>query len=169
MSSMIDVIPIVKDHLKTLRSHRDNRILWKQVAFFYGTPLALGALSVWLSWKISGVGNILAAFAILAGLLFNLLVLLFDIASKAAQAGGLGDDNTRLKLAKQLQANVTYALLLALLCSGILGVASGMGMEKVNRWLSGVLMIFLAHFSLTLLMIVRRIRSAFLSSLNIQT
>lgn len=169
MSTMIDIIPIVKDHFRTLRSHRDNRIMWSQVAFFCGPPLALGALSTTLAWKMGGVGNILAAFAILAGLLFNLLVLLFDVASKAAQAGGIGDDNTRLKLAKQLQANVTYALLLALICAGILGVASGMGMEKVNKWLSGVLVVFLAHFSLTLLMIVRRIRSAFLSSISTQS
>ncbi|MEV5083123.1 hypothetical protein AB0K74_31350 [Streptomyces sp. NPDC056159] len=165
---MIDVIPIIKDHFKTLRSHRDNRIMWKQVVFFYGIPLLLGAIDTILAWRIGGVGNILTAFAILAGLLFNLLVLLFDVASKAAQAGGLGDDNSRLKLAKQLQANVTYALLVALLTASILGVASGMKMETVNRWLSGILLVLLAHFSLTLLMIVRRIRSAFLNSLTAQ-
>ncbi|MEU7020731.1 hypothetical protein ABZ990_08770 [Streptomyces sp. NPDC046203] len=162
---MIDLIPIVKDHFNTLRSHSTNKILWGEVVFFYGAPLILGGAGFALSWKIGGVGNILAAFAILAGLLFNLLVLLFDVAAKAVQVGGAGSQNVRLKLAKQLQANVTYALLTALVAAGILGVASGMGMEKVNRWLSGILLILLAHFTLTLLMIIRRIRSAFLNSL----
>jgi hypothetical protein len=162
---MIDLIPIVKDHFNTLRSHSTNRIMWSEVVFFYGTPVILGGASCTLGWKIGGVGNILASFAILAGLLFNLLVLLFDVAAKARQAGGPGDQNDRLKLAKQMQANVTYALLTALAAAGILGVASGMGMEKVNRWLSGILLILFAHFILTLLMIMRRIRSAFLNSL----
>ncbi|MET7886200.1 hypothetical protein [Streptomyces avermitilis] len=162
---MIDLIPIVKDHFNTLRSHSTNRVMWSEVAFFYGTPVILGGVSCTLGWKIGGVGNILASFAILAGLLFNLLVLLFDVAAKALQAGGPGSQNVRLKLAKQMQANVTYALLTALAAAGILGVASGMGMEKVNRWLSGILLILFAHFTLTLLMIMRRIRSAFLNSL----
>ncbi|MBQ0849337.1 hypothetical protein J8N05_14100 [Streptomyces sp. BH-SS-21] len=163
---MIDLVPIIKDHFQTLRSHATNQIMWGEVSFFFGAPALLGALSVFLNWKVQGVGNILAAFAILAGLLFNLLVLLFDVAAKAAQAGGLGAQNTRLKLAKQLQANVTYALLIALAASGILGVASGMGMEKINCWLSSVLIVLLAHFLLTLFMIMRRIRSAFLQSLT---
>ncbi|MEU6884079.1 hypothetical protein ABZ918_02310 [Streptomyces viridosporus] len=162
---MIDLIPIVKDHFNTLRSHSTNRVMWSEVVFFYGTPVILGGVSYAFGWKIAGVGNILASFAILAGLLFNLLVLLFDVAAKALQAGGPGNQNVRLKLAKQMQANVTYALLTALAAAGILGVASGMGMEKVNRWLSGILLILFTHFTLTLLMIMRRIRSAFLNSL----
>ncbi|MER5654278.1 hypothetical protein ABT076_14835 [Streptomyces sp. NPDC002131] len=166
MIRMIDLVPIIKDHFQTLRSHATNQVMWGEVAFFYGAPVLLGALGIFLNWKVQGVGNILAAFAILAGLLFNLLVLLFDVAAKAAEAGGLGAQNARLKLAKQLQANVTYALLIALAASGILGVASGMGMEKINRWLSSVLVVLLTHFLLTLFMIMRRIRSAFLQSLT---
>ncbi len=140
--------------------------MWGEISFFLGAPVLLGAFGAFLDWKVKGVGNILAAFAILAGLLFNLLVLLFDVAAKAAQAGGLGPQNVRLKLAKQLQANVTYALLMALGAAGILGVASGMGMEKINRWLSSILVALLTHFILTLFMIMRRIRSAFLQSLT---
>jgi hypothetical protein len=162
---MIDLAPIVKDHFQTLRSHATDRVMWGEVSFFFGAPVLLGALGAFLDWKVKGVGNILAAFAILAGLLFNLLVLLFDVAAKAAQ-GGLGSQNIRLKLAKQLQANVTYALLMALGAAGILGVASGMGMEEINRWLSSILIVLLAHFTLTLFMIMRRIRSAFLQSLT---
>ncbi|MGV9313422.1 hypothetical protein ACWDR0_14680 [Streptomyces sp. NPDC003691] len=163
---MIDLIPIFKDHYRTLRSHSDNRILWGDISFFIGVPAVLGIIGVCLNWNVRGVGNILAAFAILAGLLFNLLVLLFEVATKAVEAGGNNSQNIRLKLARHLQANVTYALLIALTVAGTLGVASGMGMEKVNRWLSGILIILLAHFALTLLMILRRMRSAFLQSVT---
>ncbi|MEU5078167.1 MULTISPECIES: hypothetical protein [Streptomyces] len=166
MIRMIDLVPIIKDHFQTLRSHATNQVMWGEISFFLGAPVLLGAFGAFLDWKVKGVGNILAAFAILAGLLFNLLVLLFDVAAKAAQAGGLGPQNVRLKLAKQLQANVTYALLMALGAAGILGVASGMGMEKINRWLSSILVALLTHFILTLFMIMRRIRSAFLQSLT---
>ncbi|MFR9794627.1 hypothetical protein ACL02U_01755 [Streptomyces sp. MS06] len=162
---MIDLIPIVEDHFNTLRSHSTNRIMWGEVILFYGVPIALGGVGVALHWKIGGVDNILAAFAILTGLLFNLLVLLFDVAAKAAQGvGGTGPQNVRLKLAKHLQSNVTYSLLVALIATSILGVLAGMDVDKADRWISGVLLILLSHFTLNLLMIMRRIRSAFLTS-----
>ncbi|WP_158933507.1 hypothetical protein [Streptomyces sp. NRRL S-1868] len=139
--------------------------MWGEVFFFFGTPIVLGVIGVFLKWEIGGVDNILAAFAILTGLLFNLLVLLFDVAEKAAQgADGISQSNVRLKLAKQLQANVTYSLLIGLVVTSILGVSAGMDIEKINRWISGLLVILLANFTLTLLMIMRRIRAAFLAS-----
>lgn len=167
MIRMIDLIPIVKDHFNTLRSHSTNKIMWGEVVFFYGTPIALGGAGMALNWQIGGVDNILAAFAILTGLLFNLLVLLFDVAAKAAQGiEGTSPRNVRLKLAKHLQANVTYSLLVALIATSILGVSAGMDIDKVNRWVSGALLILLANFTLNLLMIMRRIRSAFLTSFS---
>lgn len=167
MIRMIDLIPIVKDHFNTLRSHSTDEVMWGEVTFFYGVPIVLGGAGMYLNWNIGGVGNILAAFAILTGLLFNLLVLLFDVAAKAAQSvGGIGPQNTRLKLAKHLQANVTYSLLVALVATAVLGVSAGMDLEKMNRWISGVLLVLLSHFTLNLLMIMRRIRSAFLLSFS---
>ncbi|MFF9701615.1 hypothetical protein [Streptomyces griseofuscus] len=167
MTTMIDLTPIAKDHFNSLRSHATGKIMWKQVAFFYGLPVLLASAGCSFSWKISGVDNILAAFAILTGLLFNLLVLLFDVAAKAAEGvGGTTDQNARLKLAKHLQANVTYALLVALVATTILGVCAGMDMDKLNRWASGAVLLFLSHFMLTLLMILKRIRSAFLNSVS---
>ncbi|CAM5379534.1 hypothetical protein [Streptomyces purpurascens] len=167
MTTMIDLTPIIKDHFNSLRSHSTGKMMWMQVAFFYGPPVLLASGGCALNWKIGGVDNILAAFAILTGLLFNLLVLLFDVAAKAtAGVGGTTDQNTRLKLAKELQANVTYTLLVALAATTILGICAGMDIEKLNRWIGAAVLLLLSHFMLTLLMILKRIRSAFLNSLT---
>lgn len=164
---MIDLIPIMKDHFNTFRSHATGKILWGELGFFCAAPTALGVVGAGLGWKLGGVDNILAAFAILAGLLFNLLVLLFDVTGKAAQGvGGATDQNERFKLAKEVQANVTYSLLVALTTAAILGVASGMDVEKVNRWVTSVLLILFTHFTLCLLMILRRIRSVYLNTFS---
>jgi hypothetical protein len=160
VSPLIDVVPIVKDHFSNLRSQRTGKYMWDAVAVFYGVPLALGGLGILLEWRVDGVGNILAAFALLAGLLFNLLVLLFDVAVKAKSSS----TELKLELAKQIQSTVTYALLISLFTVVVLGVESGMGVERIDRWVSGVVIALLAHFVLTLMMILRRIRAAFLNN-----
>jgi hypothetical protein len=160
VSLLVDVVPIVKDHFSSLRSERTEKYMWDAVVLFYGVPPALGALGILLEWRVAGIGNILAAFALLAGLLFNLLVLLFDVAGKAQSSS----DGRKLKLAKQMQSTVTYALLVSLVTVVVLGVESGMGVERIDRWVSGTLIALFAHFVLTLMMLLRRIRAAFLNN-----
>lgn len=160
MSSLIDVFPIIRDHFSTLRSERTGKYMWDAVALFYGVPPSIGIVGILLEWRVDGVGNILAAFALLAGLLFNLLVLLFDVAVKAQSSS----DERKLQFAKQIQSTVTYALLTSLVTVVVLGVESGMGGERIDRWVSGFVIALLAHFVLTLMMILRRIRAAFLNN-----
>lgn len=160
MSRLIDVVPIVKDHLASLRSEVTGRIMWKALGLFYGVPVALGVTGVVLKWRMGGVGSILAAFALLAGLLFNLLVLLFDVAVKAASSA----EKLKLKLAVQIQSTVMYALLVALITAVVLGVEAGMKADPIDRWVTGLLIALLTHFVLTLMMILRRIRAAFLNN-----
>ncbi|MFJ5922464.1 hypothetical protein ACIQF6_07595 [Kitasatospora sp. NPDC092948] len=162
MLRMINPSLIIKDHFKTLRSNRNNKILWSDIIFLCGTPAIASAGIVVAKWRMAGVSNLLAALALLAGLLFNLLVLMFDVARKAAAGtGGQTSQNLKFVLTQQLQANVTYALFVSLMAVLVLGAESSTGSERMPVWTSAILAYLLIHFTLTLFMILKRIKSVF--------
>lgn len=131
---------------------------------FYGIPLVLALVVIRFRWSVSGVPNILAALALMTGLLFNLLILLFDTAVRVRDLTGDLADHRR-ELVRQLQANVTYTVLIALISTSIIGGLSLAGSEKAHLPWSAIVIAFVSHFVLLLAMILRRVRAAFLTEL----
>jgi type IV secretory pathway VirB2 component (pilin) len=137
----------------------------RDILLFYSLPLAVAVPALVLSWSISAIDEMITALALMTGLLFNLLVLLFGNVSRAQEAGGrLGEH--RLELIRQLQANVTYALLVALIATIALGLAALAGEAKVGFPWAACLIYLLVHFVLLLAMVLRRIRVVFLHELR---
>ncbi|MBD0712395.1 hypothetical protein BU197_29855 [Streptomyces sp. CBMA291] len=106
----------------------------------------------------------------MSGLLFNLLVLSFDVALRAAaqvrnsQVESLAT-SVKIRLIRQLQANATYGLVIALAATIMLAVGASLDLEEFNPWVTGVLAYLLAHFVLVLMVILKRIRSIFRNEL----
>ena len=160
----VNVLPIVKDHLRTLTDARTGRLLWWDLVVFYGIPFALMLITIRFRWTISAIDNILASLALMAGLLFNLLILLFDTAVR------IRDDVSELaqhrrRLVGEMQANVSYALGVAILASTVLGATSLAGVSKAGLPLSAIIVPLLSHFVLLLALILRRVRAIFLHEL----
>lgn len=160
-----NVIPILKDHFATFRNERTGGASASDYVFYLAVPAVLAVISYWQAWRVQGLTNLLTAVSILAGLLFNLLVLLFDTVSK------LTDDDTESaeherRLAREIEANVTYTLLVALALACALGAIAFAANDAIPRSLSAILVFALAHFALTLGMVVKRIRAAFLAVYN---
>lgn len=158
-----NVLPIFRDHIGTLTDARTKRPKVADYALFYGVPLALVVVGWLLRWKVEGFEAVLVALALITGLLFNLLVLLFDSAARAKSRPGSTSD---LVLIKHLQANVTYAVSVALLATTWVGALALTGIDKIGRPWSALLVARLAHFVLTLAMILKRVRSAFLREIT---
>ncbi|MBQ1021900.1 hypothetical protein KBX71_29045 [Micromonospora sp. D93] len=149
-----------------MRDARTGRVKISDLIFFYGLPVLVGTAAYLLSWHVKGIDNLLAALSILTGLLFNLLVLLFDTAArfKGRPTGKVSADNAhKYRLLHELQANITYTLGVGLLVAIILGVCSLAGIEDAQRPWSVVVTASLAHFVLLLGMLLKRLRSVFLA------
>lgn len=158
--SKIDLGPMLDDHLATLKDDDGN---WRKsdLALFYGLPLLLG-IAVWgLGVDIRRTDGLLTAFSILVGLLFNLLVLIFDIALKLRREQATSTRDELVVLIRQTQANTTYALVLGLAIVTALGVLAATGGEELCHRRGGLLAAAMVHFLLTLLMVVKRVRSTF--------
>lgn len=143
---------------------RTGRLLWWDLVLFYGIPIALALPTIKFNWKISAIDNVLASLALMAGLLFNLLILLFDTAVR------IREEKTefarhRRQLVAEMQANVSYALAVAILASTVLGATSLAGISKAGLPLSPIIVFLLSHFVLLLALILRRVRAIFLHEL----
>jgi hypothetical protein len=165
MTSKIDLRDVVAEHLATLRDGDAQRISWMDVLVFFGLPLivavAIALANITLS--TSAIGILIGALSILAGLLINVLVLLYTV----KEVGPTETENEEQRtLIREVNANLLYAITIAVidivaLC--ILPLIKGLGIPAAIKgplddvW-SGAIIFILGNFILTLLMALKRLK-----------
>lgn len=136
--------------------------------FLFG-PIILAAAGVLVGANLESAEALLAAVAILAGLLFSLLIMLLSMANAVAmraETDGLDERiRRRVRVLKEISANVAYSVLVAVACTVLL-TAGQISLPKASNALTGVLqhpiwfsffsLVALTHLLLTLIMIVKR-------------
>jgi hypothetical protein len=155
----IDVTPIVRDHVNTLTNERTGGRNRADVLTLFGLPFLISSLLVAYKFRLhlDAVNAILYAFAILTGLLFNLLVLIFT-ASTQPSSSVLGE-KARREFLRRIFASVCYAIVVSVILV-IVAVTSVGYMRFRSETSSGevftCLLSFLsANCALTLLMLVK--------------
>lgn len=163
MSLKINIFSIVKSHILTLKPYNSTDYSLIDVFIFYGIPLILSILLPWQNVFITSdfASTLIDVFSILAGLLLNLLVLIFDSVKQAK--GSSPQEILRRELLKELYANVSYCVLLAVI---IVSTMLTYNLFKDNLLLQKELVksiitcftIFCAsNFLLSLLMVLKRV------------
>jgi hypothetical protein len=156
-------LALIVDHYDTLRDARNGRIrIWDWMIYF-GLPLGLFALVLVLGGRAGHVPELLAAVAILTGLIFNVFVLLFDLTARAADKTDAAHLPTINKLADELRANISYAVLLGLALTAALG---GLAMftdtsQPLNPVATATITGVAVQMLLTISMILKRIRALY--------
>ena len=152
----IDLRDVFVGHLKTLVDESSGARSWGDYGLFYGCPLVLGA-----ALYVCGVGlsdgalsiatNVLA---ILAGLLFNLLVLLHGL-SWPRETHPLR--KTARKFAAQVYANISYSIVCSLVALVSLIVAANLDAPGRGRLITSTIStVLVVHFGLTMVMVLKR-------------
>jgi hypothetical protein len=159
----INVFRIVKDHFGTLRDYRTGEMSLSDVSLFIGAPLALGGLVWWKHFNFDAtvLNGMLAAFSIFAGLLLNLLVLVFSFAGNPRFVGSDPATVTRRRLILEIHENLSFSILVAIAVA-VLSLAGLCEMKYAqskdsNPIISVGTAILLGNFILTLLMVLKRI------------
>jgi hypothetical protein len=116
MIGKINVSQIITDHVCTLTDQNTKKTSKSDCVLFFGLPILIAAVLVGLKLvfgkAISGV--LITSLAIFAGLLFNLLLLIFDIANKPRPAQAPLSP-IKIQLLREIYNNIAYAILIALL------------------------------------------------------
>jgi hypothetical protein len=111
---------------------------------------------------VTVLNSLLTAFSIFAGLLLNLLLLVLTFSGHEQQPSMLA--KMRVTLIKELHDNIAYSILLSIVLVVIaMAEVAKLKMMPDNtpaftgRWMTGVVVFLTLNFSLTLLMILKRI------------
>ncbi len=182
MSSKLDVRRVITDHLDTLRPSDGQEPLYFDIATFYAVPataatfflLVVGDVSADMARQVDSV--LVAAFAIFAALLLNVQVLIIGLSSgkSAREEGPISRENAvlenrlRSKTAEaiaELFANVSYAILVAVV-SVVATVVAMFVKFDTSIVVKSIQLFCLVHFSLTLLMVLKRMHVVFFSTLR---
>jgi hypothetical protein len=158
------IISILADHYGTFKNYESNTINPVDYIVYVGLPLASAILLVIFKIRAQNAPDVLAAVAILTGLIFNAVLLISDLSARASETKGARErDAITKQLAEELRANISYAVLLGLTLSALLGAISMFTdtSKSLNVWLTGAVVLLGLQLLLTILMILKRIRSLF--------
>jgi hypothetical protein len=158
MFSKIDFRDILRDHFSTLTSGEQDTLSAEDLVLFFGLPLGaaivLPLLNVCVSKEAASL--LINALAIFAGLLLNLLVLIHSLIRRYLDPV---KHRTARALLHGLYANMSYAILVAILTLIPLVVIGFVKTQRTVTILSAVIFFALANFLLTLLMILKRVHA----------
>ena len=162
--SKINVFGIVRDHFDTLRDSRGDWH-WPDFLLFVGLPISLSIIGVWLHWSlyVDALNAMLAAFSIFAGLLLNLLILVYTF-SPSQGPFTTGVAKVRGLFIRHLHSNLAFAVLvsvvivvLALVSVSTMRMHDTTASAHTGPIMTFVLILLTSNFVLTLLMVLKRI------------
>lgn len=157
----VDLSGVIRGHFATLRDNRfGESISYGDLGLFFGLPVLFGCglLFYHFGFRVDAVNGFLYAFSVLVGLLLNLLVLIVSMPS--AKPPSNVNHARRLRLIKEIFANICFAVVVAVLvvCTA-LGALSYMR-SNAGATTGGVATFLLSsltlNFVLTLLMVLKR-------------
>ncbi|WP_189239024.1 hypothetical protein [Planomonospora parontospora] len=160
---------LVKDHFNTLYEFdRDNKshTSWPDIVLFYAIPTGIGIFCWIRDVKLYISDVMLGGVAILTGFLFGLMLHIFSIGVKIADDPRYKSGDKLPTLVDELRANVSYSCGIGLLVTVILVIPvafiSPSTLEAgLNSDMAGLFSTLFTHLVLTLLMVIRRVRSAY--------
>lgn len=157
MTEKINVYRIVQDHFRTLRDYGTGAYSKGDIFIFFVVPALVAAAAVAFGLNVPrAIGTLLVtALSIFGALLFNLLLLLYDIVRRAES--GPQKAELRLHFLRQLYSNISFSILLAVLTLVVLLVSFlGLGPTWVGGTLDFLTCYLAALFLLTLFMVLKR-------------
>lgn len=158
MLDKVDIRDILKDHFSTMVSYGTGKRSIGDYALFFVLPAILTGFVVWFSIVLSdtAVNVLITALSILAGLLFNVLVLIHTLAERFVAPTGKQDGQQFLR---EIYSNIAYAILISLLCLPPL-VLLVIFQNSIIRGIANATATYLVlHLGLTLVMILKRLHA----------
>ena len=161
LDSKVDISQVLKDHFKTLRAHPfDGPPSRSELWLHFGLPglFGLAVVVYGFGFRQDAINGFLNVFAILTGLLLNVLVLVFTLAS--AGTSKAQDGKVRSLVIRETFVNICFSVVSSLIVVCTCLIASAY-MRSVPNATTGKLATFLlvsltTNFVLTLLMILKR-------------
>ncbi|MBP7069988.1 MAG: hypothetical protein KBA97_02840 [Methanothrix sp.] len=111
MSNKLSVINIIKDHISTLKDYDNGRYSILDLFIFFILPIFVSSIIIYFKVILSDqlVNVLVMSLSVFAGLLFNLLLLVYDIIGKPNS----NKRPLRATLLKELSSNISFGILIS--------------------------------------------------------
>lgn len=165
----ISVIPIIKDHFRSLSSFSNKLDALVDCSTFFIAPAFLGFVAYHVELRLDreSYNASITFFGIFIALLLNIQVAIFSIYQRkweksdddilnSVQNDGL---ETRRQLLEELNSNTSYEILVC--CLALVMAIVSYITKTTSLWISSISISVYSHFLLTLLMIVKRSHALF--------
>lgn len=160
---------VVADHFATLRGAK-GRVLWAQVTLQLVVPVVAGAAVIYFAVRLTIVGELIAGSAVIAGLLFGLVIFIFQLRLGLTTDPRVQSKTAVPELIDQLFSNVLYAVVTSFtfVVAAVLFAALEPIDSKTNEalglepWMGAVLVALGLHLLAVIYMCIRRTRRAYL-------
>ncbi|WP_205456227.1 hypothetical protein [Clostridium botulinum] len=149
--SKIEIIYIIKEHIKTLKVFGSEKIRVNDISIFFIVPIFIALILV-LNMEIDDtrIGIIVTAFTIFIGLLFNILAILLAFDSQR-------NKEVDKKFIKEVLYNVSFSIIISILVL-IVSIIRFINLEWYGYFLLDFILFYLMTvFILTLFMVLKRL------------
>lgn len=173
----LNIFRILKDHISTLKDYGKNKLSFFDLLTFFLLPAIVSSLLVNFDIRLSTEFStlLITAFSIFAGLLFNLLVLVFDVIGKVSSTEKLPVSlssqqslDRRISILESVSFNISFEILLCLFGVLLLSIST-LFQNNFVQVVSSILSFYVVIlFALTLAMILRRVHGLLNDEIRIQ-
>ena len=174
MFDKISIANIIKDHISTLRNNKTRKISYLDITLFFLLPFFISGFIVYLGISLNDalVNALITSLSIFSALLFNLLLLVYDVSEKKLYLPETTDpveNNRRIKtreLLREIYNKISFTILISIITVSTLLIyflkVSSCVFLSINicslQWLLALVIYYLTiQFALNLFMILKRI------------
>lgn len=172
MLDKINIYQIIKDHIGTLKNYESKKYSIEDFIIFFLFPFIISATLIYIQSKLTeGFKNILiVSLSIFAALLFNLLILIYDIIKRGQPNNKEEKHNETQKLKivflKQIYTNISFCIFISILTIILLVFSSinitishifSLSIIEIGKVLAFFIYAFTLLFILTLFMVLKRV------------
>jgi len=161
MLNKINICKIITNHFATLHNESTGKFGFDDFFTFLLLPILISvALSIFnISLTDSAITIIITTLSILVGLLFNVIVIIFDIIKR--------DGTKRLKnrILNELLTNISFSIILSIVII-IFTLVTYFTNKYVEIVSTGFVYFFLCVYFFTVLMIIKRMYALFINELD---
>jgi|LDZT01.1.fsa_nt_gi hypothetical protein len=173
MIEKINISRIIKDHINTLKDYETGKYYFWDFVLFFITPLIVSIILIKYHIIIDKdmANALITSLSIFAALLFNLLLLIYDITRKEVKREAARNNKVKTDLLKQIFCNISFSILVSVFAISIsllifLNISLNItilerNLVVTNTQIRCFLSIFIYYlttsFILTLFMVLKRI------------
>ncbi len=165
MLERINILSIITDHFKTLKSlnQKSDWVNGKDLLLFVGLPLVLAILLTYKGYTFKEqLGNLIASISIFGGFLFNLLAIIYSQLDNIEKDANNENSDLKKKFVKEIHSNISFCIVLSIFIVITLLLSTIEIPEFLYKWLIKKIIVGLNYFLmslflLTLIMILNRV------------